>query len=225
MGEPVSSPIRVLIVDDQRMLAESLGRLLTTEGITVVGVAVTGQAALQLATDLRPDVVLVDYRLPDQDGAALVVEIKRRDPTIMAVMFTASAEHQVLLAAIDAGCSGFLTKDQGAAEVIEAVRAAAVGDSVVSPAILARLLRTLDRTPRRIGSDLTDRECEILNCLTRGLTNKFIADELGLSVHTIRNYVQSILTKMGAHSKLEAVSIAVREGIIDYPQSPHRPTD
>ena len=97
------------------------------------------------------------------------------------------------------------------------MRAAAVGEALISPALLARLLPKLNRTRRTLGEDLSDREREILGFLARGMTNKVIAAELFLSVNTIRNHVQSVLAKLGAHSKLEAVSTAVREGIIDYP--------
>ena len=121
------------------------------------------------------------------------------------------------MGAIDAGCSGFLTKDRAAAEVAEAVRATAAGEALISPSLLARLLPKLNRTPRAIGADLTDRELEILSLLARGWNNKLIAGELYLSVNTVRNYVQSVLTKLGAHSKLEAVSTAVREGIVSFP--------
>lgn len=208
----------VLIVDDHRMFAESLARLLSDENdMTVVGIAVSALDAIELAETLQPAVVLVDYRLPEQDGVAVAAEIKRRNPKIMVVMLTGSTEDRVLLAAIDAGCSGFLTKDQAADEVVDAVRAAAAGEVLIAPAMLARLLPKLSRSHREVGSDLTERELRLLTYLSRGWTNKVIAAELNLSVNTVRNNVQAVLTKLGAHSKLEAVSTAVREGIIDYP--------
>jgi DNA-binding NarL/FixJ family response regulator len=221
MGEPrASAAIRVLLVDDHRMFAESLARLLTDEGdIDVVGVATSGAAALSMAANLRPRVVLVDHQIPDQDGVSVAAELKHRDPETMVVMLTGSTDDRVLLAAIDAGCSGFLTKDRGAAEVAESIRVAAVGEALISPALLARLLPKLNRTRRTLGSDLTQREIEILNLLVDATPNKAIAVELHLSLNTVRNYVQSILTKLGAHSKLEAVSTAVREGLVNYPST------
>jgi DNA-binding NarL/FixJ family response regulator len=210
--------VGVLIVDDHRMFSESLARLLADEqGIAVLGVAATGADAIDVVSRLHPNVVLMDYQLPDQDGVAVTAAIRRQDPSVMVVMLTGSTEDRVLLAALDAGCSGFLTKDRAAAEVVHAVRAAAVGEALISPALLARLLPKLNRTERTLGEDLSDREREILGFLVRGLTNKAIAAELFLSVNTIRNHVQAVLAKLGAHSKLEAVSTAVREGIIDYP--------
>jgi two-component system response regulator DevR len=218
MAESEDTTVGVLIVDDHRMFSESLARLLADEdGIDVLGVAVTGADAIDMVNRLHPKVVLMDYQLPDQDGVAVTVQVKRQNPSVMVVMLTGSAEDRVLLAAIDAGCSGFLTKDRAAAEVVHAVRAAAVGEALISPALLARLLPKLNRTQRSLGEDLSDREREILGLLARGMTNKVIAAELFLSVNTIRNHVQSVLAKLGAHSKLEAVSTAVREGIIDYP--------
>jgi DNA-binding NarL/FixJ family response regulator len=209
--------VRVMVVDDHVMFAESLARLLADEdSIEVVGIADSGAAALELLGQHAPDVVLVDYQMPDQDGVAITAEIKSRSPEVMVVMLTGSTEDRVLLAAIEAGCSGFLTKDRAAAEVAEAVRAAAAGEALISPAQLARLLPRLTRNERTLGSDLTERERDVLVELSRGQTNRVIADELHLSVNTVRNYVQSVLTKLGAHSKLEAVSTAVREGIIDY---------
>jgi DNA-binding NarL/FixJ family response regulator len=200
------------------MFADGLARLLAEqEGIEVLGVATTGRELLDLAVRLHPEVALVDYQMPEQDGVAVTRELKRLRPEIMVVMLTGSTEDRVLLAAIEAGCSGFVTKDRAAADVVEAVRAAAVGEALISPALLSRLLSKLNRNQRSMGWDLTDREREILERLAKGHTNKVIAAELYLSVNTVRNYVQSTLSKLGAHSKLEAVAAAVREGIIDYP--------
>lgn len=218
MADAEDTTVGVLIVDDHRMFSESLARLLADEdGIDVLGVAGTGADAIDMVSRLHPNVVLMDYQLPDQDGVTVTMEVKRQNPKVMVVMLSGSTEDRVLLAAIDAGCSGFLTKDRAAAEVVHAVRAAAVGEALISPALLARLLPKLNRTQRCLGEDLSDREREILGFLARGMTNKVIAAELFLSVNTIRNHVQSVLAKLGSHSKLEAVSTAVREGIIDYP--------
>jgi DNA-binding NarL/FixJ family response regulator len=220
VAEPQADGLGVLIVDDHRMFAESLARLLSdAEGINVLGIASTGSKARALVTTLRPQVVLIDYQMPDEDGVTVTAALKKQDPEVMVVMLTGTADDRVLLAAIDAGCSGFLTKDQAAREVAEAVKAAAAGEALISPALLARLLPKLNRTHRSVGADLTDREREVLGLLARGYANKVIAAELFLSVNTVRNYVQSVLAKLGAHSKLEAVSTAVREGLIDYPSN------
>jgi len=217
----MSDGITVLIIDDHQMFAESLARLLSDEeGISVLGSAANGTDGIALAARLRPDVVLVDYMMPKQDGIAITREIKACDSQMMVVMLTGSTDDRVLLAAIDAGCSGFLTKDRAATDVVDAVRAASAGEAVISPAMLARLLPKLRPVRHAIGSDLTEREHEILRLLARGWTNKAIASHLHLSLNTVRNYVQYMLAKLGAHSKLEAVSTAVREGIIEYPSGP-----
>ena len=126
----------------------------------------------------------------------------------------------MLISAIEAGCCGFLTKDGAADEVAKAVRLAAAGESLISPKQLARLLPKLNRNYQAPGSDLTEREHQVLVLLAEGLANAAIAKQLHLSVNTVRNYVQAILTKLGAHSKLEAVATGVREGIISYPATP-----
>jgi two-component system, NarL family, response regulator DevR len=221
MSETPLDPIRVLIIDDHRMFADSLARLLSDESdIAVVGVYSTGAEGVAQAAALTPAVVLVDYRLPDLDGVEITSQIKAHAPDRYVVMLTGSADDGVLLSAIEAGCSGYLTKDRAAAEVAEAVRLAAAGEATISPRELARLLPKLGRNQRSVGSDLSAREREILAMLATGSANSAIATALHLSVNTVRNYVQSILTKLGAHSKLEAVAIGVREGILRYPSGP-----
>ena len=220
MTEAIPAAIGVLVVDDHQLFAAGLARLLADEpDITVLGIATSGAQALEMVDRLQPQVVLTDYLMPDQDGVTVTAQIKARNPTIMVVMLTGSADDRTLLSAIEAGCSGFLTKDRAVGEVAAAVRAAAVGESLISPAMLARLLPKLKPSRRSLGADLTEREREILGLLARGWTNRAIGEQLCLSVNTIRNYVQSILTKLDAHSKLEAVATAVREKIIDYPSA------
>ena len=218
MSEPASSHIAILIIDDHRMFADSLARLLDDEDdLAVVGIASNRAEAVALATDLAPQVVLVDYQLPDVNGDAVAAEIMELMPDIKIVMLTGATDDRVLVAAIDAGCSGFLTKQRAASEVVDAVRLAAAGEALISPRDLARLLPKLNRNYYSIGSDLTGRERQILAMLARGIANSAIAGELFLSVNTVRNYVQAILTKLGAHSKLEAVATAIREKVIEYP--------
>lgn len=220
MSSAKTDVIGVLLVDDHRMFAESLARLLSTEAdIEVLAVATDGATALNLADALDPRVILVDHQMPGQDGVTVAGELKRRNPERMVVMLTGSTDDRLLLAAIEAGCSGFLTKDRAASEVAETVRVAAAGEALITPAMLARLLPRIGRTERSLGSDLTEREVEVLRLLAAGYANRAVAGELYLSVNTVRNYVQSILVKLGAHSKLEAVATAVREGIVAYPSS------
>jgi two-component system response regulator DevR len=218
MSDPTDERIKVLLVDDHQMFAQSLARLLADEpDIEVQGIVTDALQAAARAAELRPRVVLLDYQMPGRNGVDIATKIKADNPAVMVVMLTGSNDDQVLLAAIEAGCSGFLTKDRAAADVATTVRGAAAGDVLVAPALLARLLPRLSRKQRRIGFDLTERESEVLRLLARGWTNAVIARHLHLSVNTVRNYVQSVLTKLDAHSKLEAVTIGVRERIIEFP--------
>jgi len=221
MTEAEEDVWRVLVVDDHQMVAESLARLLSDEDdIVVLGTAADGSEALDLCGRLKPNVMLIDYHMPGRDGVSIAAEIKRDHPEVMVVMLTASAEDHVVLSAIEAGCSGFLTKDRAPTELVDAVRSAAAGEVVISPALLARLLPQLNRTNHAVGPQLTEREHQLLGLMAEGSTNKVIAHELNLSVNTVRNYVQILLSKLNVHSKLEAVSTAVRGGIIDYPSGP-----
>jgi DNA-binding NarL/FixJ family response regulator len=209
--------IDVLIVDDHRMFGETLAKMLSIEGMNVVGVATSGAEALEMLHSSAPRVVLVDHDLPDMDGATITREIKRRAPDVHVVMVTGSTDDRVMLAAVYAGCSGFITKDRAVLEVVSAVRSTAKGENIMSSGILAKLLPELGHARAAVGANLTVRELAILKLLAKGSTNRAIAVDLHLSVNTVRNYVQSILRKLGTHSKLEAVSTAVREGVIAYP--------
>ena len=206
--------IRVLIVEDHRMFSEALRLTLDeTDDIAVTAAVETCAAAREAALEVEPDVVLMDYRLPDGDGVAAAREIKAARPRARIVMLTATNDDEVLHRAIEAGCSGYLTKDHTVDELILAVRAAHNGEALISPEMLNRLIDRLgDRT--RAGSDLTRREKEVLRLLGRGRSNQAIAGELGIRIATVRNHVQSVIEKLQAHSKLEAVATATRLGLL-----------
>ena len=179
-----------------------------------VGVAGSLHRARSLIATARPDVVLLDHRLPDGDGVSAIGELRAIRPAIRVVVLTASAADHVLIAAIEAGASGFVSKTRSLGEVTSAVRAAATGEAVISPEMLSRLLPRLSRTAGAPHQELTEREREVLGLLADGLTNAAIAEQLVVSVHTVRNHVANLSAKLGAHSKLEALSIAVREGLL-----------
>jgi len=213
--ETPSDPISIVLVDDHAMFAESIARLLAKEPDFVVkGVAARVDTGVALARASKPDIAIVDYQLPDGDGAELARQVLTVSPASRVLMLTGSAEPRVLIAAIDAGCAGFVTKNKAFAELANAVRLVHGGDAVIPPDLLASLLPRMGRTNRGLGFDLTSREREVLELLATGAANQAIAVQLFLSVHTVRNHVQNILVKLGAHSKLEAVAIAVREGLI-----------
>jgi len=209
--------IRVVIVDDHEMLVQGIRAVLGTEpDIQVVATAGTVEAGCAAVRMHAPDVVLMDYELPDGDGAQATERIKHDVPAAQVVMVTSFDDEAVLVKAIESGCSGFITKHKAIDEVVRAVRAARAGEALISPSMLARLLPKLRRSHQGIGTDLTPREIEVLKLLAEGLANAVIAERLVLSLHTVRNHVQNVITKMGAHSKLEAVATAVREGIIRH---------
>ena len=216
MNDPsVAAPIRVLIVEDQVMLADALARLIgQEEDLVVVGSTAGVVEALAVARREQPDVVLMDFSLPDGDGMAATREIKKSREETKVVMLTGFGEASVLEAAIEAGCSGFLTKDRAAAEVVQAVRKAHEGESVIEPALLAAMLARMRRGAGKPRARLSCRELEVLVLLAKGVANRDIAEQMVVSVHTVRSHVQNLMMKLEAHSKLEAVAKAVRQGII-----------
>lgn len=209
--------IRVLIVEDHRMFSQALSAALDeADDIAVTSAVSTAAEGIQAAAETNPDVVLMDYRLPDGNGVEAARRIKATEPGVRIVMLTASSDDNILRQAIEAGCAGYLTKDHTLEELILAVRAAYNGEAVISPAMLSRLVaRGADRTSP--GSDLTARESEVLRLLAQGLANPAIAATLGIRVATVRNHVQSVIEKLQAHSKLEAVAVALRRGLISGP--------
>jgi DNA-binding NarL/FixJ family response regulator len=214
----VNAKIRVFVVDDHQLFASSLAATLGAEAdMTIVGVANDIAGAERALASAEPDVVLLDHRLPDGDGVAAIGRLSLRHQAQF-VMLTASTAEHVLIAAIDAGAAGFISKSRSLADLTTAVRAAAAGEAVISPELLARLLPRL-RGGRAgpASTKLTHREIEVLQLVARGMSNAAIADELVVSVHTVRNHVANLSSKLAAHSKLEAVSTGLREGIISVP--------
>jgi DNA-binding NarL/FixJ family response regulator len=207
--------VRVLIVDDHEVLSASLAAVLGDQpDLEVVGTAGTIARARTLMETTAPDVVLLDHRLPDGEGVAAIGELRAIRPSVGIVVLTASAADHVLVAAIEAGAAGFVSKTRGLQEVTSAVRAAAAGEAVISPELLARLLPRLHRGGTSPRGELTEREREVLSLLADGLSNAAIAATLSVSVHTVRNHIANLSAKLGAHSKLEALSIAVRDGLL-----------
>jgi DNA-binding NarL/FixJ family response regulator len=211
----MGAPIRVLIIDDHVVFASSLARVLADEDdLTVVAtVSTAADAVATMSPDI--DVVLTDFRLTASDGVQLTRELLTTWPAARIVMLTASNDEAVMTAALEAGCAGFITKSDPLELVLSAVRSAAIGESVVSPALLARLLPKLVARPKGRNPDLTAREREILQVMAKGGSNQDIADELVLSRDTVRNHVASILSKLGVNSKLQAVTLAIQRGMID----------
>jgi DNA-binding NarL/FixJ family response regulator len=209
------STTRVLVVDDHEILASSLQAVLDGEpDLTCVGTAGTLRQARTLIGTSAPDVLLLDHRLPDGDGVDAITELRALRPSLAVVVLTATTADSVLVAAIEAGAAGFISKSGSLAELTSAVRSAATGEAVISPDLLVRLLPRLRRNGRGSHQDLTEREREVLELLAEGLSNAAIAQRLVVSVHTVRNHVSNLSSKLGAHSKLEVLSIAVRDGLL-----------
>jgi two-component system, NarL family, nitrate/nitrite response regulator NarL len=207
-------PINVLIVDDHVMFASCLARVLADEDdMRVVATCADAEGALAAMSD-DVDVVLTDFRLTTGDGIQLTRGLVAQRPHLRVVMLTASNDEGVMANALEAGCAGFIIKSDPLELVLSAIRSAAAGESVVSPALLARLLPRLVARPRGRNPDLTVREREILQAMARGGSNQQIADELVLARDTVRNHVASILSKLGVNSKLQAVTLAIQRGLI-----------
>jgi DNA-binding NarL/FixJ family response regulator len=212
--EPAKS-IRVLVVDDHEVLASSLAQVLDSEpDLRSVGIAGSLERAAALIRTTTPDVLLLDHRLPDGDGVAAIGHLRGLRPSMAVIVLTGSPAEHLMVAAVEAGVSGFLSKSRSLGEVTSAVRAAAAGEAVISPEMLSRLLPRLRGTGRVGPVALTRREREILDLIAQGLTNATIAEELMVSVNTVRNHVANLLAKLGARSKLEGLSIAMREGLL-----------
>lgn len=215
LNERRSGPARVLIIDDHRLFGEAVAEALLGDlSISVVAVVGSAERGIQEVTAVRPEIALVDYRLPGVSGTQLIDTIHSVSPRTSVIVITAAEQEDVLLAAVQAGCAGFITKTAGLAEMRTAVRQVAQGEAALDAGTLGRLLAQLKRRGHpRIS--LTPRERQILGAICAGRTNAEIAHQLGLSVNTVRNQVQGVLFKLGAHSKLQAAAIAVREGLAE----------
>jgi DNA-binding NarL/FixJ family response regulator len=201
--------IRVLLIDDHQMVSQSLRMILDQEpDIEVVATASRVTDGVAAADAHRPDVILLDYYLPDGDGISAAVQIRLNDPSAKIVLLTGSDDPYAFGRAVAAGCVGYLDKVGCLEDLAPMVRAAAAGQVVLSADHLVKLV------PGRGPTALTKREREILHLVAEGGTNKAIAEQLYLSVHTVRTHVQAILEKLGAHSKLEAVAIAKRRRLL-----------
>jgi DNA-binding NarL/FixJ family response regulator len=206
-----------LVVDDHEIFSQSLVRLLGAKAeLKVVGTAGSVAESVVAAVAYQPDVILMDLELPDGSGSEATQQIKALTPSVKVIMLTARTDDEALIDAIAAGCSGFVKKEDAVDVLLAAIVAAHEGETISPPSELRPLLGRLRPTRRGLGADLTPRETQVLLLIAAGLVNKEIAEAVGIRLNTVRNHVQNILYKLRAHSKLEAVATAVREGLIDY---------
>ncbi len=217
MPGATSRTIRVFIIDDHRMFTQAVAAALTEEpDMEVVDTVENLASARERLEHLEVDVILLDQRLPDGQGTHAAAELRALCPGAKVVLVTAAMEPSVLNEALAAGCAGFVTKGDSIDALAAAVRAAASGATPVSPAMLTRITGG-NSNNSSLTEPLTPRETAVLLFLADGMSNEEIAKRLFISIHTLRNHIQSIISKLGAHSKLEAVSIAIREGLITAP--------
>jgi NarL family two-component system response regulator LiaR len=208
--------IRVLIVDDHAVVRKGVRALLGTEdGIEVVSEASDGREAVARFEDLRPDVILMDLVMPGMDGVEAIRQIRQSDPDACVLVLTSFGSDDKLFPAVKAGALGYLLKDASPDELIQAIRDAARGHSVLNHAVARRLLSefTDERPTRSPAEPLTEREIEVLREVARGLSNDRIAERLYISEATVRTHVSSILFKLNLSNRTQAALWALREGI------------
>jgi DNA-binding NarL/FixJ family response regulator len=218
----MARPIRVLLVDDQRLMRDGLRTLLELEGdLEVVGEAGNGEQALRIYQDLLPDVVLMDVRMPVMDGVEATRRLVERWHDARVIIVTTFDDDEYVFDGLRAGARGYLLKDVSGHELAEAVRTVAAGGALIEPSVARKVLAEFSRLapPARPGAEalaepLSERELEILQLLARGLTNREIAWQVSLAEGTVKNYVTSILGKIGARDRTQAALRARELGLI-----------
>ena len=212
--------LRVLIVDDHDLFRTGLRNLLEEEGVQIVGEAASGAEAVQRVRELVPDVVVMDLSMPGMGGVDATHHIASIAPLTRVVMFTISDNDTDVMDAILAGACGYLLKDSSIQEVVAGIRAASRGESLISPAIAAKVLqrvratRTQPEIASTIKAELSDREIDVLKLIANGKDNAVIAAELHISPKTVKNHISNILMKLQIDNRIQAAVYAVRSGIV-----------
>ena len=210
-ASPRSEPIRVLLVDDQNLVRQGVRSLLSlAQGIEVIGEASDGRQAIEVIPQLKPDVVLMDMRMPVMSGLEALQALARLNALPPTIILTTFDDDQLVLAGIKAGAKGYLLKDVSLEQLVGAIQTVAGGGSLVQPAVTQRLLSGLEHMRNDFVSldrpdPLTDRETEILRLMAGGFSNKEIANSLGVAEGTIKNHVSNILSKLGVRDRTRAV--------------------
>jgi DNA-binding NarL/FixJ family response regulator len=209
---------KVIVVDDQELFRGGLVGLLEQRGIRVVGEAGLAADGIQLACELQPDVVLMDLNMPGMSGIEATQRLAAAAPLVRVLVLTVVAEEDHVKDALLAGAVGYLLKDAQINQIIDGIKAAARGESMISPRIASHLVRHLrepsDGEASLSGAELTRRELEVLELLARGMDNPEIAEALYLSQHTVKNHVSSILVKLQVENRIQAAVRAVRGGLV-----------
>ena len=216
-------PVRVLVVDDQTLFREALTTLLEAcDEVEVLGAAADGVQALEMAALLRPDVVLMDLRMPVLDGVATTRRMRVEHPEVRVLVLTTFDGDDEVFPALRAGAIGYLLKDATAPRLVEAVQAAARGESVLQPSVAAKVLARMSRLPdvareprpQPLVDPLTQRELEVLRALADGLSNREAAERLYLSEGTVKNHVTNVLAKLGVRDRTQAALRAHALGLL-----------
>ena len=215
--------VRVLICDDQTVVREGLAAILSTDDeIEVVGLARNGEEALALAAEERPDVVLMDLNMPVMNGVQATQRLRHRHPTLRVLILTTYADDAWVIDAIRAGAAGYLLKDTRRDDLVAAIKGTAEGKSFLDPAVAGKLMRQMAEEPaaRSIATAqveaLTERELEVLRLLAQGDSNPEIAQQVHLAPGTVRNYVSTILQKLGVGDRTQAAVVALQRGLISH---------
>lgn len=218
----MAEDIRVLIADDHSVVRFGLRALLASEpGIEVVGEAADGNAAVQQARALRPDVLLLDLLMPGKNGLQVIEELAQTAPSVHILVLTSFVDDEQVFATIRAGALGYLLKESGPQELLTAIRDVARGESSLHPAVARRLVQQFAHPAAPAPTDhLTERETEVLKLVAHGLSNKDIAARLSLSERTVRSHVSTILAKLRLSSRTQAALYALRTGLADLAEAP-----
>jgi DNA-binding NarL/FixJ family response regulator len=214
------SDVRVLIVDDHDLFRSGLRNLLEDEGVQVVGEAAAGLEALDIVRDVAPDVVVMDLNMPGMTGVEATRHISTIAPLTRVVMLTISDQDNDVIDAILAGACGYLLKDSSIQELIAGIRAAAQGESLISPTIATKVLQRVRASSTQpsiestIRAELSEREIEVLKLIANGKDNAMIAGELHISPKTVKNHISNILMKLQIDNRIQAAVYAVRSGIV-----------
>jgi len=210
--------IRILIADDHPVVRDGLAAMLGTQpDFAVVALAADGQAAVRLAAELQPDIVLLDLEMPELDGVEALARMRAASPGVRALVFTAFDTDERILGALRAGAQGYLLKGAPRDELFRAVRVVSQGGSLLQPVVASKLLQRMASPaapPPAASGAITAREAQVLRLMAHGRANKEIAAELVISERTVKFHVSSILAKLGASNRTEAVRLAVQRGLV-----------